>query len=46
MKKAVYCIMKAVSGIALVLAITSVNSACFYNCYQPEVPESAMKFKR
>jgi cyclic lactone autoinducer peptide len=46
MRKVVYWVMKAASCLALLLAVSNVNATCFYNCYQPEVPESAMKFKR
>ncbi|MEA4895104.1 MAG: cyclic lactone autoinducer peptide [Oscillospiraceae bacterium] len=46
MKKVVFWAMKAASCLALFLAVSNVNSACFFNCYQPEVPEAAMRFKK
>jgi len=46
MRKVINWGMKAASCLALALAVSSVNATCFAICYQPEIPESAMKFKR
>ena len=46
MKSLYFWVMKVASGLALLVAVSNVNAACFFNCYQPEVPETAMKFKR
>lgn len=45
-KKLLYNSMKAVCSFALALAVLNVNSACFFCCYQPEVPEQLNKFKK
>jgi cyclic lactone autoinducer peptide len=46
MKKMYIWVMKVLSCMALMIAVSNVNSACFFNCYQPEIPDAAKKFKK
>lgn len=39
-------ILKVTNAIALHMAKQNVNSACIWMFYQPEVPETANKFKK
>ena len=39
-------VMKVLSCMALMIAVSNVNSACFFNCYQPEIPDAAKKLKK
>lgn len=37
-------LLSTVNAVALIVVIQSVNSACFWMAYQPDVPKAAEKF--
>ena len=39
-------LMKMTAAFALVLTVLNVNAACAFVMHQPEIPASAMKFKK
>lgn len=38
--------LSCMAAFALLVTAVSVNQACFYTIHQPEVPESAKRFKK
>lgn len=45
-KKKTKSLMKVVDVAALLLVVQTVNSACMWLFHQPEIPDSALKYKK
>lgn len=46
MKRFMYNSMKMLCGLALTFTVVNMNMACYFWCYQPEVPEQLKKYKK